>query len=80
MLFFLLFLFWGKGEKGQNKQTKKAHSLRNFQATFLWSKSFNSGKITFVIAESKLWTYWDSPILTPDISVNIIHLTSDSET
>lgn len=31
--FFVVFIL-GKGEKEQNKQTKKAHSLRNFQAIF----------------------------------------------
>lgn len=74
-LFFLfLCFFWKKRSK-----TNPPRSLRHFQDNFAGVSSFDGRKMTFVVAASKLWTCWDSPILTLDISVNIIHLTSDSK-
>lgn len=63
----------------KKKNGKEKYYLRNFQATISCTNSFDGRKMTFVIAESELWTCWDSPILTLDILVNIIHLTSVSE-
>lgn len=73
-LFFLFFFLWGKKTK-----VKTPHSLRYLQTSLSGANSFDGRKMTFAIAASNLWPCWDSPILTLDISVNIIHLTSDSK-